>query len=119
MKKPVPQCMITYRCDACGLESGYTELDTPRCRYCEELTTLNIVKKQDLTPEAITERLKASLDTMMQNLQLAYAEMSDDEKNIVLDNTDMETRMLQLLDEAKKMKEKVESLNLRRSDSSH
>ena len=74
---------MIYRCIKCGLESGYTELDAPSCRYCDESTEMTLISKDPLTPELMANRLKTLADNMMKNLESAYETFSDEEKQML------------------------------------
>jgi ribosomal protein S14 len=112
-KRDKPKYIMVYRCEVCGLESGYTELDLPLCRYCREETTMTLVKQQDLTPEAIAERLKVSADNMMRNMENAFHSMTEEDKELFGDDKDAEGEMLKLLARMQKFKEQIEQLKLK------
>ena len=116
IKRDKPKYILVYRCEMCGLESGYTELDPPLCRYCHEETVMTLVKQQDLTPEAIAERLKASADNMMRNMENAFHSMTEEDKELFGDDKDAEGEMLKLLARMQKFKEQIEQLKLEDPD---
>lgn len=107
--------MVIYRCKACKLESGYTELDVPKCRYCEEETSMELISKQELTPEVMADRLKAVSDSMMKNLESAYQSMPDD-KDLMGDDKDAEEEMLKLLAMMQKLRNQIHNLELKNPD---
>jgi hypothetical protein len=113
--KQKPQYMVIYRCKACKLESGYTELDVPKCRYCEEETSMELISKQELTPEVMADRLKAVSDSMMKNLESAYQSMPDD-KDLMGDDKDAEEEMLKLLAMMQKLRDQIHNLELKNPD---
>jgi DNA-directed RNA polymerase subunit RPC12/RpoP len=113
MKKPMPQFMMVYKCSTCGLESGYTELDEPACRFCEEKTTMTLESKQELTPEVMAARLKAVTDSMMKNLESAFHSLTEEDKNTLFGDKDAEGEMLKLLAKSQQLKNKIQGLELK------
>ncbi len=116
--KEKPKFMLIYRCIKCGLESGYTELDAPSCRYCDESTEMTLVSKDPITPELMANRLKTLADNMMKNLQSAYETFSDEEKQM-LDaaeanaEKEAEAELMDLMVHAEKLKQMLSELNLK------
>jgi predicted nucleotidyltransferase len=96
------------------MESGYTELDKPRCRYCDKETVLTVVSKEKISIEAITKRLKASADNMMNALKGAYETMPDDLKNIASEEFDPEKELLKTMAKAKSFNENLHKLKLKK-----
>jgi len=115
MEKQKPEFMIVYKCEACGLESGYTELDKPKCRFCEGNGTMTIVSKQELTAEVMAARLKAVTDSMMKNMEMAFDSMTEEGK-ISMGDQDAEGEMLKLMARIQKFKDQVQQLKLRNPD---
>lgn len=113
--KQKPQYMVIYRCKTCTLESGYTEQDVPKCRYCDEETSMELISKQELTPEVMAARLKAVSDNMMKNLESAYQSMPDDQ-NLLGDDKDAEGEMLKLLAMMQKLRDQIQNLKLENPD---
>ena len=70
-RRRMPKYMVIYKCNACGHESGFTELDKPTCRACGE-ANVTLISKKEITPEVMAGRLKVTTDNMMKNLQLHY-----------------------------------------------
>jgi len=117
MKKEMPpKFMMIYLCSSCGLESGYTENDKPVCRYCDATTSMKLISKQELTPEVMAARLKKVTDNMLFNLQSAFESMTEDDKKLFPQDKDAEKEMLLLLDKAKKFKDDVQSLELKKQE---
>jgi len=114
MKKEMkPKFMMIYLCSSCGLESGYTENDKPVCRYCETKTRMELISKQELSPQVMAARLKTVTDNMLSNLVSAFESMTEEDKKLFPPDSDPEKEMLLLLDKAKKFKENVQSLELK------
>ena len=111
-----PQFMLIYKCETCEIESGYSELDEPNCRYCNEATILTLVSKQEITPEVMAARLKAVTDSMMKNLENAFHSMNDGYKKALFDDKDGEEEMLKLMAKAQKLKDQIQGLNLKNPD---
>ena len=109
---------MIYSCIKCGLDSGYTELDAPSCRYCDEITEMTLVSKDPLTPELMANRLKTLADNMMKNLESAYETFSDEEKQM-LDaaeanaEKEAEAELMDLMVHAEKLKQMLNELNLK------
>src|SRR5690606_884877 len=96
-EKKKPAYMMVYECGECGQTSGFSDLDDPRCYYCESTTSLTLISRQELTPEVMAARLKAVTDNMMKNLESAYQSMTDaDKAPIADDEKDWEGEMLNL-----------------------
>lgn len=96
--------MIIYRCEDCDQESGYTELNTPKCRFCKK-TRMKLVSKQELTPEVLAARLVVTTDNMMKNLEAAL--------NILPSgDPDAEGDLLRIMARAKELRDKVQGLKL-------
>lgn len=113
MKKGKPKFMILYRCNECGKDSGWTELDVPKCRFCDYETTLFEVSKKEITAEVMAERMRTLADSIMNNLRSAYESMSEEDKKSNDPNFDPEKEMLLLLEKAKKFREDIHKLELK------
>jgi hypothetical protein len=96
------------------MESGYTELDKPRCRYCDKETTLTLVSKNELTIENISIRLSAVADNLMKNLQEGYAIMPEELKKNATKEFDPEKELLKSMANAKSLNENLVKLKLRK-----
>lgn len=116
-QKPKPKYMVIYRCNACHQESGFTELDKPVCRYCDDAeSSMELVSKKELTPEVMAERLKAVSDNMMKNLESAFQVMPDVDKDVLGTDKDPEEEMLKLLAKVQKFRDQIEKLELKDPD---
>lgn len=116
-QKPKPKYMIIYRCNSCNQESGFTELDKPVCRYCDDIkSSMELVSKKELTPEVMAERLKAVSDNMMKNLESAFQVMPDLDKDALGTDKDPEEEMLKLLARVQKFRDQIQKLELRDPD---
>lgn len=115
-EKRKPQYMIVYKCNHCGQESGYTELDVAKCRYCEATEGLEVVSKQELTAEVMAQRLKAVTDNMMKNLESAFQKLPDVDKDALGKDVDPEEEMLKLLARVQKFRDQVQNLKLKNPD---
>ena len=102
--KGKPKFIITYQCQSCGFDFAMSELDKPKCFYCEETKNYTIIKKQELTPEVMAKRMKLVSDRLMENLKGAYDTKPDDVD---------EEELLQALAKAKKFREKIHGLKLK------
>src|SRR5580693_7668504 len=107
MKNQKPKFMLVYRCHVCGMESGYTEQDKPKCRYCNKKTIMTIVSKEKLTIEAIVKRMKASADNMMNALKGAYDTMPEEMKKNATEEFDPEKELLKSMAKGKSLQERV------------
>ena len=112
MEEQPPKYMMLYVCRSCGQESGFSEQDTPHCRYCEEGGELVLVEKKEITGEVIAERLKSLTNNMMKNLLLAFDNMDEDTKEALIEGSgdpekDSEKEMLLLLERAKQLRDKI------------
>ncbi len=103
--KGKPKQMIVYLCGKCGFKFGRTEQHVPRCSYCNASKGFKIVKKEPLTPKAIAERLKESTDNMMNAFIAAFG---------VKPKEVDENEMLQVMQKAKELKDKVQGLSLKK-----
>jgi len=112
-KKSKPEFMIIYLCSKCNLDSGYTEHEKPICRYCEEKTEMTMISKEKLTPEVMAARLKLVTDRMFSNLVSAFESMTEEDKKLISQDEDGEKEMLLLLDKTKKLKDKIQALELK------
>lgn len=114
MKNQKPEYLVVYSCSACGQESGMTEKETPRCNCCDATDGLKEISRQEITPEVMEARLKKVTENMFDNLLAAYESLSEeDKKNYFSEDTDAEKEMLLLLDQAKKFKDKIQSLEFK------
>ena len=104
-----PKFMITYLCRKCGFDFAITELDKPKCFYCESSKDWEIVKKQKLTPEVMSERLKLVADRMMENLKKAHS--AGKETNEEFD----ETELLKVMAKASKLRKNIQHLKLEKN----
>lgn len=105
-----PKCMIVYRCEGCGQESGYTEQDKPKCRYCKTGSPLTMISKQELSPKVIADRLRKSTDNMMKNLEKAYELLPQIGNDSLGPDKDAETELLKLMAEAQKLRDQVNAI---------
>jgi hypothetical protein len=112
-KKSKPEFIITYRCTVCHEECRFTEQDKPICRYCEVKTEMTFMSKDKITPELISANLKASTERMYSNLQSAFEMMGEEDAIHFPDGSDPEKEMLLLLDKVKKLKDDIQSLELK------
>jgi len=110
-KKRIPKFLIIYKCEACGQDCGYTELEKPSCRYCGRNDKLVVFSKQKMTFKVMMSRLKAVTDNMMLNLSKAYEQLPNADVNIVEDGKDGETELLKIMEKAKNLRDKVHSLS--------
>lgn len=113
--KEKPEYLVTYRCKSCGEQSRFVENEQPECRYCETSTGMEEILRQKITPELMEEQLKASMQRMFTNLQSAFENMTDEDK-AAFGNADAEKEMLLLLDKAKKLKDRIDSLDFKDKD---
>ncbi|MBS4027381.1 MAG: hypothetical protein KGZ58_01990 [Ignavibacteriales bacterium] len=113
--KQKPQFMCIYLCEKCKMDSGYTELDKPVCRFCDRPTTMTLVSKKELSAEVLAERLKQTTDRMMQNLTGAYEAFDEDdfEKD---EDFDPEKTLFELMAKAKKLRDAVHNLDTKESE---
>lgn len=112
-----PKFMMIYRCIICGMDSGYTELDAPFCRYCQEITEMTLISKDPLTPELMANRLKQLADNMVKNLTSAYETFSDEEKQMLDEaeanaEKEAELELLDLMEHAEKLKHLLSEIKL-------
>jgi hypothetical protein len=110
--RPLPKFMVIYKCSECGHESGYSEHDRPVCRVCDG-TNVTLISKKEITPEVMAERLKATTDNMMKNLQMAFEQLGTVEGNPFGDDKDAEAEFLKLMAKAKKLRDDVQGLELK------
>jgi hypothetical protein len=96
------------------MESGYTELDKPICRYCDKETILTVVSKEKLTIGAIAKRLQASADNMMKNLRGAYDTIPEELKKNATQQFDTEKELLKSMAKAKSLNENLGKLKLKK-----
>jgi hypothetical protein len=75
---------------------------------------LTVVSKQRLTPEAIAERLKKVTDNMMENLTKAYEQLPPMTDSMAAEDKDPEIEMLRLMATAKRLRDKVHGLKVRK-----
>jgi len=108
--------MIIYQCQSCGQESGYTESDKPRCRYCNAQESLTMVSKQILTPELLSDRLKSLSDNMMKNLESALHFLPELDNDAFGPDKDAEMEMLTLLARVQKFRDTIHNLELHNPD---
>jgi hypothetical protein len=114
VNKKKAKYILVYSCQTCGMESGYTELDKPLCRYCDKETVLSVVSKEKLTIEAIAKRLEASADNMMKNLRGAYDSMPEELKKNASKEFDPEKELLKSMAKAKSFNENLLKLKLKK-----
>lgn len=101
--------MITYLCPQCGMDFAITELQKPKCFYCQVLNIEFIVtKKQKLTPKVMADRLKLVNGRMMENLQKAYECARGDGEDAAADE------LIDIMAKAKKLQKGIRSLKLRK-----
>lgn len=113
MKKKKPRFMMTYLCASCNMDSAVTENDQPFCRYCDKKTKMTLISKKEITPEVIADRLKTVTDRMFNNIRSAYESMTEEEKAPIGD-IDPEKMMFDALARAKKFKEDIQNLRLKK-----
>lgn len=104
--------MITYLCPQCGMDFAITELQRPKCFYCQAVNMEFIVtKKQKLTPKVMADRLKLVNDRMMENLQKAYkvGKESGEDFN--------EGELIDIMAKAKKLHEGISNLKIKNKKS--
>ena len=111
MARKKPKYMVIYKCDACGHDSGYTELDKARCRFCGK-SSMTEVTRNEITPEVIAARLKTTTDNMMKNLESAFEELTKMDDNSFGDDKDAQTEFLKLMARAQQLRENVQALKL-------
>jgi DNA-directed RNA polymerase subunit RPC12/RpoP len=111
--KQKPHYLILYKCNACGQESGFTELDVPQCRYCKSNAQMQEISKQELTPEVMAARLKAVTNNMMKNMESAFQTLPDLDKDVMGENVDAEEEMLKLMAKIQKLRDQIQGLELR------
>jgi len=104
--------LVTYRCDECGMESAFAENDPFKCRFCDKVTSMTVVHKQEITPQLLEDRIKALSESMLTNLQKAYQQMTEDDKELFPDGQDAEKEMLVLLAKVKNLKDKIAGIEL-------
>lgn len=105
---PKHKFMITYLCSKCGIDSALTDAQKPRCFYCEAKTGLKEIKRQKISPQVMAERLKLVTDRMMEALQRAHAINKRD-------NDVEEGDLLKVMAKAKKLKDNVSALKLKKT----
>ena len=113
--KQKPKYLITYQCKTCGQKSSFADLQEVHCRYCDESVGLIEISKEEITPELMEQQMKASVERMFTNLQLAFESMTEEDKAAFGDK-DAEKEMLLVLAKAKKFKEDIEKLKLKRPE---
>lgn len=91
------------------MDSGYTELDHPTCRFCRKKTSLSVVSRKRLTKKVLADRLKVTTDNMMKNLEAAFQLLPTVEKDEFGSGTDPEFEMLKLMSMAKGLCDKIQS----------
>lgn len=101
--------MVIYRCAECKMDSGYTELDRPICRFCETKTSMTVVSRKKLTRKVLRDRLKVTTDNMMKNLEAAFQLLPTVDKDVFGSGVDPELEMLKLMSRAKELRDKVQS----------
>jgi hypothetical protein len=104
--------LLTYRCNECEKESAFAEGDIPKCRYCDKETLMVVVTRQEITPELLENRIRALSESMLSNLQQAYQQMTEDDKELFPEGQDAEKEMLVLLAKVKSLKDKIAGLEL-------
>lgn len=114
-KNDPPKFIVVYHCGICNKESGFSDQDEPICQYCDADSQMTLVSKEPITPELIAARLKASTDNMMRALRGAYESMPDADLTFGKDE-DPEKFMLHLLAKVQKLKDDIQSLDLRSSE---
>ena len=113
MSKKKPKYILVYSCQICGIESGYTELDKPLCRYCDKETPLTLVSKEKLTIEAIAKRLSAVADNLTLNLKKGYDSIPEELKKDATEEFDAEKELLKVMAKAKSLQERLHNLELK------
>jgi len=105
--KKKPKYILVYCCQICGIESGYTELDKPCCRYCNKETPLTLILKNELTIENISKRLTAVADNLMNTLKEGYDSMPEELKKNATKEFDPEKELLKSMAKAKSFNENL------------
>lgn len=108
MKSDRPQFLLTYLCTQCGMEGGFSDQQTPVCRYCDEPAKMTLVSKDPITPELLAARLKASTDRMMAALEGAYDALQKEN----IPDPDEEMELLEIMARAQKLRDHVQGLEL-------
>ena len=92
------------------MDFARTELEKPRCFYCDINQGFEIIKKQELSPKVMVARLKLSTDRVVDNLKKAYfvGKQEDDKFN--------EEKLIKILAKANKLRHKVQSLKFNKKD---
>jgi len=116
MKKPQPRCMMIYRCEACKMDSGFTENEKPFCRYCDDKTEMKLISNKEITPEVMAQRLKELSDRMFSSILSVFEGMSEEDKAAFPEDEDPEKMMLELLAKAKKFKEDIQKIKLKKPE---
>jgi hypothetical protein len=117
MTRKQPKYIIVYCCQTCGIESGYTELDKPLCRYCDKVTPLTLLSKEKITIEAISKRLSYVADNLTKNLKMGYDSLPEELKKDATEEYDAEKELLKLMAKAKSLQEKTDNLKLKKPKS--
>lgn len=91
------------------MDSGYTELDRPICRFCRKKTSLTVVSRKRLTRKVLADRLKVTTDNMMRNLEAAFQLLPTVDKDVFGSGVDPELEMLKLMSKAKELRDNVQS----------
>jgi hypothetical protein len=112
MPRKKAKYMIIYKCNDCGQDSGYTELDSPKCRFCKK-TSMIVVSKNEITPEVIAARLKTTTDNMIKNLESAFEQLTTMDDKVFGDDKDAQTEFLKLMAKAQKLRDGVQGLHLK------
>jgi len=89
------------------MDFAITELQKPRCLYCEAMNIeFIVIKKQKLTPKVMSDRLKLVTDRMMENLQNAYVAGKEGGKYFE------EDELIDIMAKAKKLHQGVRDLDI-------
>ena len=98
-----PKFIITYFCQKCGFDFAITELDKPKCFYCDSYKNWKIVKKQKFSLKNLAGRMKLVNERLKSSLKGAYK--AGKESN----NFD-EDLMLDVMNKIKKLEKNVRSI---------
>jgi hypothetical protein len=107
--------MIIYRCPVCDTDSGCTENDKPNCRYCKNITNLELVSKEEINREVLMKRLQQLSSNVLKNLQSAYESMNE-EDNAAFPREDAEQQLFVLLAKAKKFRDEIRHVQMKNSE---
>lgn len=70
--------LITYLCKDCSIDFARTELSLPICFYCRSGGPHKILRRQQLTAEAMVSRMKFVSERAISGLVKAYSPVEED-----------------------------------------